>query len=444
MEFYVKVSEETMTLRIGICSAIITPPVGVELSGYAFGSSVGVLEDLNAQALALSDGSAHAILITADLIGFRAELVAALRERIRRNLGLPELAVMCCASHTHSGSATVFLRHWGEYDEVYLNTLEDNLVDISCTAWNHMAPARAGSTIGLAEGLGINRREDRGQTDDEIPILYFSNPSGEILALIYNYACHPVSLHGYKNLIAPDYPGYARQEIQSAVGQSVIPMFTLGAAGDINPRTFVFGQATVEKTQSMGRQLGQGVVHALTSGKDKPEAILKTKSINLELPVLPLTDVNELEELFETSAKKAETNRREGKTLQDIAYEEIHRDWAKEALAEIRANRVKTSRTCEIQIIRIGDAVLAALPLEVFVSTGLAIKAGSRAKVTMVCSNANGGMGYLPTADAYMSAVDYTNPQGLAPKVYDLYCFAPEAEPLLRQTVIDQINSLFS
>ena len=45
-----------MALKAGAARVIITPPVGVELSGYGFGPSVGILDDLEAQALVLEQG----------------------------------------------------------------------------------------------------------------------------------------------------------------------------------------------------------------------------------------------------------------------------------------------------------------------------------------------------------------------------------------------------
>jgi hypothetical protein len=97
---------------------------------------------------------------------------------------------------------------------------------------------------------------------------------------------------------------------------------------------------------------------------------------------------------------------------------------------------------CEIQAIRLGRAALLALPLEVFAETALAIVARSPAAVTLICSNSNGGVGYLPTADAY-EARDYTNPQGLVPKVYGLYALASGAEPLVRRAASQALAALF-
>ena len=48
-----------MMLRAGTAQIIITPPVGLELAGWGFGPSVGVLNDLEAQALVLDLSLIH-------------------------------------------------------------------------------------------------------------------------------------------------------------------------------------------------------------------------------------------------------------------------------------------------------------------------------------------------------------------------------------------------
>jgi hypothetical protein len=54
----------------------------------------------------------------------------------------------------------------------------------------------------------------------------------------------------------------------------------------------------------------------------------------------------------------------------------------------------------ELQAIRLDDMALVAMPGEIFVEIGLAIKAASRAPHTMVCGYSNGLYFYVPTAAA--------------------------------------------
>jgi neutral ceramidase len=54
----------------------------------------------------------------------------------------------------------------------------------------------------------------------------------------------------------------------------------------------------------------------------------------------------------------------------------------------------------ELQAIRINDVVIVAMPGEIFVEIGLAIKAASPAPFTLVCGYSNGLYFYVPTAAA--------------------------------------------
>ena len=78
-----------------------------------------------------------------------------------------------------------------------------------------------------------------------------------------------------------------------------------------------------------------------------------------------------------------------------------------------------------------------------FAATGLRIKAASPTPLTLICTNSNGQLGYLPTRDAYQGE-DYTNPQGLAPKVYGVYAFSEAAEPLFRERAGALLEELFA
>ncbi|TLN14925.1 hypothetical protein FDZ71_07590, partial [bacterium] len=103
-------------IKAGVASVNITPPWGLELSGYGFGKIRGVLDELYAQSLFLDNGEEEVIIITTDLIGLNRECVNNVREAIKSETGVQRDHVLLCSSHTHSGPATMFLRQWGKID----------------------------------------------------------------------------------------------------------------------------------------------------------------------------------------------------------------------------------------------------------------------------------------------------------------------------------------
>ena len=435
-----------MLLKAGTARTIITPPVGLELAGWGFGPSVGILDDLEAQALVLERAGERVAIVTTDLIGLSADLVQAVRQRVETALGIPAHNVLLSASHTHSGPATAFYRHWGQIDDDYMRILASHLAGLVAMAQRNLAPARLGIEQGCAEGAGANRRTAGGVTDPAVPVVRIDHLDGRPIAVLWNYACHPVSLHSYQNLISPDYPGYARSAIRGVLGQEVVVMFTLGAAGDINPASFLWKQNTPQRSWALGAGLGCEVAKTALgidpSADPGTEAVLRVAQCSVGLPLEPLPSPDELRAIQDKAAADAVALKAQGGAWDDIANAEVDRDWAGEALHVLASGHLQQQQPCQLQAIRLGDAVLLALPLEVFVETGLAIKNDSPARLTVISANTNGALGYLPTRAAYQGE-DYTNPRGRAPKVYGLYAFSQEAEPVVRQAAADLVASLF-
>jgi neutral ceramidase len=431
-----------MTLRAGAARVAITPPVGVELAGYGFGPSVGILDDLEAQALVLESEGTSAAIVTADLLTAGPEFVANVRARVEATLGIPGSHVLVSASHSHSSPTAMPLRQWGRVDPAYVRALESRLVGAIAMAQRRAQEARLGLGLGHVDTISENRRATAGTIDPAVPVLRLDDAAGAPIAVLYNFACHPVSLHSYRNLISPDYPGYARSVIRQVLGPETVVMFTLGAAGDINPAGYVAGATTPRRSRQIGAILGCEVARAALDPAYEDDPPLRVVQTLVDLPVEPLPPVAELEPVRDQWAAEAERMQAAGLPWAQVSETQIVRDWAADAIEAQRGGQVQRTVPCEVQAIRLGSAALLALPLEVFAETGLAIVDASPAAVTLISTNSNGGVGYLATKDAY-GRRDYTNPQGLAPKVYGLYALSAKAEPLLRRTAPDVLQTLW-
>jgi hypothetical protein len=55
----------------------------------------------------------------------------------------------------------------------------------------------------------------------------------------------------------------------------------------------------------------------------------------------------------------------------------------------------------EVQVVRLGDVAVVALPVELFTAFGRSLKARSPFADTFIATLANGWLGYAPTADAF-------------------------------------------
>ncbi len=97
--------------------------------------------------------------------------------------------------------------------------------------------------------------------DDTVIVARATNDSGEVIATIVNYACHPTTLAWDNTLISPDYVGAMREVIESDTHAPCL--FLLGACGELGPREGFVGDTAVADRN--GRELGFAALAALTA-----------------------------------------------------------------------------------------------------------------------------------------------------------------------------------
>ena len=171
--------------------------------------------------------------------------------------------------------------------------------------WSAMAPVRIGTGWGVAY-LGHNRRAImldgqprmfwRDETllpsspvDPTVGVIRLDRRDGTPLAILVNYACHPVVL-GPDNLsYSADYPGVMRDTIEDSLKGSTA-FFLQGAPGDINPyydKTPLMQDAVV-RMQETGRKLG---TEALRVARSIRTEVAPAPSIQSKTVVLHATQV---------------------------------------------------------------------------------------------------------------------------------------------------------
>lgn len=234
-------------LRAGVAEIVITPPIGVELQGYGVDlsrRSTDVHDDLMAQALVLDDGQTRTAIITADLMGVSVEftrLVASSKSRRKQEILLPNVMLRV---------RTRILRQEHYRIAILARSMPNTRVYwcvISLARWQ-----RRQGNLNLSDylsGAATMRRcpEDRlGRdiVDPSIAVARLERESGDTLALLVHYACHPVML-GPKSEISADYPWALRQYLKNKHPGSVV-LFMNGTCGDIDPASnrTVWGKAT--------------------------------------------------------------------------------------------------------------------------------------------------------------------------------------------------------
>ena len=280
--------------KAGVARANITPDESIWMAGFGFRNkpSEGVTTDIWASALALEDANGHrAVIIAIDNAGIRKELSDAIRAKLKAAYNLLNEQVVINSSHTHTGPATSarFLKDEKEKAKVeqYAARLENQVVEIVGKVLNSLQPVKVFAGNGVVR-FQVNRRSNiqyklhlqsqfNGPNDYAVPVIKVEKASGDLLAVLFGYACHASMLRDYK--ISGDYPAFARMELEKLY-PGVIPVFFQGAGGNQigHPRN------TVEATKQAGKSLAAAVESVLSEPMKELTASLATSysEINLE------------------------------------------------------------------------------------------------------------------------------------------------------------------
>jgi neutral ceramidase len=241
-------------LRAGVAKVDITPPAGEQMWGFEdrHQPATGTLDPLYARVLVLEAGPETAptrlALVTLDLgRSFGPGSLARLRDTAKRSSGIACLLV--AASHTHS--APVIRDEYRDappaWEQAALERIEHAIADATAA----LQPARIGVGTGVAY-IGHNRlrvnpdgtvswfernltRIPTAPVDPTVTVLRIDKADGTPLAVLVNYACHPV-VFGADNLrYSADFPAVMNRVVEQALGGRAMSFFLQGAPGDINP-----------------------------------------------------------------------------------------------------------------------------------------------------------------------------------------------------------------
>ena len=437
-----------------------------------------VRDPLYAKALVLDDRRARVTIVAMDTtaVGGRAitrrmlddvgeEFLPALRSRIQRELGIPGRNVLVNASHTHPPGRLLC-------DD---NEQIERTFDAVRRAFQNRIPAKVGAGSTREDRITVNRtlrlKNGRdwtirhsnpcppdeevasvGPIDPEIGILRIDRLDGSPLAVVYNFACHPL-FGDAKGSITANFPGVASKIIEGNLGHGAMALFLQGAGGDIVDVHFK-DFSRPRDVEPIGTMLGLSTLKALRDIKtgdarlnvisetielprrtDIPERIaeleqeqaellqsLRSTSLNFKAflplylkyalhPDYPSADsyryLQEKETGVNGLAEMDTHNRRcVEKYLRNIhAMEKLARIQDKIATLEkhqaINAESSSATISAEVQGIKVGDCVLITAPIELLVEIGLNIKKASPYQHTFVAAFSNGYMHYGPPAEAY-------------------------------------------
>ncbi len=364
----------TDALLVGLAQVDITPPVGASLVGYKSRESKSIDMPLRAEAMVCRRGDDAWALVTCDVLGVAANLVAEIRSNVAAVCTIKESAIMISVTHTHSGPNTIARDHskTEAIDQEYRIGFVEKISQVIIDAFNNAQASSFSFAHGDIPGFAHNRRIQKeddewgnewvdlegqhpGYVDTHLTLLAIRDAQKNIRGLLVNYACHPVTLGPQSLAISPDYVGYLKQALGKHFGIDHVA-FCLAGAGNLNPRDCINEETSA--TKKMGEELAQKIIPYVDQ----------------------LSDMNTAELSSKQSPWSFERTRQRPKDKE-----------MKDEQQQINS---------EFQMFACDELAIISLPGELFCEFNDMLRAASAYPCTIVSSITNDYIGYLPTDKA--------------------------------------------
>lgn len=421
-------------------------------------------DPLFAKALVLKNGTETVVLISVDAVAIGEigrignDFMPKLRESLKRELGLPPDRVLVNASHCHGIVGP-------NVDELALRAVKEAVAGL--------VPVRVGAGTGQENRIQENRRlklkngregdvrhayalpPDEtvaaiGPIDSEIGMLKLERRDGTVLALVYNFACHPIMGRADGGNTA-DISGFASRVIEDNLGDGAVAMFLQGCGGDINPVRYK-DVSQPRDAEPLGNMLGLSVLKAakgircsedhrlamarevmslpranqtrriqgLEAERDRLVKSLKGTTLDLKT-FLPLAVRYQLDPKYPSYSSHAYMSEKAKGTTSLEKLDEANRAamaayisniHAMEELTRVQTNLALLERhrkdgaaadwknlEADVMALRVGGFALVTFPGELTVEIGLNIKKASPVRPAFVAGYTNGYLYYAPTAE---------------------------------------------
>ena len=444
-------------INIGWAQVDITPDRPVYIIGQLYSRISSYVHDpITATCLVLDNGQEQMTMVSCDIVGVPTMHIEKILERVTVS-ELDKTRVVFNAIHTHNSSMFSQNTTYEVYFKSVLGDLcpemvepdnilkDDELAEFFIEriaaliedAWESRTPGAVSTASDYAvvafnrrpQFLVNGKRESRmygtcsepnfmgyeGGVDHSADMLYTWDLNGNLTGAAICIPC-PSQIYELHDFISADYWGEARTSIREQLGNIyILPL--CGAAGDQNPldltriskdnvkelkvwnaqETAVFRNIDMlQECKDIGERICEAVVRGYRKAKNYAEnrPIFKTTTFEMDVALRTVSKedteaaqarIDEVKAKYAPGEKMSEPEMI--RCFEDIGY-----------LNRWKLQQISDRFSFPIFVFRIGKAVFATNPFELYVDYSLRMKARCKAKqafVIQLSSNAKGG--YLPT-----------------------------------------------
>jgi len=427
-------------LYAGFARVDVTPPFGIHLAGnHLVRPADGILDPIELNAVAFSDGENRAVLITADVLYVMENAATEIRNKISKACEIPAENVFMQGLHPHTSvriGSRPHLPNIGMTDQPYLSVLYRKYCDVTKMALDDLKEAilETGEKE-TAEPISFIRRYRMkdgsvltnpgrgnpevlcplGEADNTVRLIRLKRNEGGDIAIV-NFSTHPDVVGGTK--YSADWPGFVRRYTEKDL-PGVHAILVNGFQGDTNHIDITekpMKRARYEHSAYMGRTIADAVLSLWENTKARKSERIWAKVVMEMVP----TNVDGMDRVDEFLKKKKDIA--DGilpplKTIGQMA--EMSR--ITQLPGETLFQKVPVSVLC------LGDVAFVGFGGEPFTRYAAAAREAGKGMFVLSACLTNGGQGYLPTQEAFdEGGYEVLNSR-----------FSPQVGPMLEKKVED-------
>ena len=461
-----KTNSAAQGLRVGAAQVDITPAMGIQIAGDIgrYRPVEEIRDPIFAKAMIVEASGKKACFLCLDVLAITRGWAEEIRTRASAQFGLAPEAILVHVLQNHATPSVGHCFTWEddcrwfprEYpwllggDERYNPVAVQGALKAIGQAMGALQPARLNVGRGVDGRVAFNRRfvmrdgstqthprtcdpqilHCEGPTDPEVGVMLFVAESGKPLAACLHHTCHPA--HGYpERWVSAGWPGAWSEGVRRLCGADCVCLVINGFCGNINHGNHL-DPAQNDNHIEMGRKLTESTQRIMGLLRPMESPVLDWRARSLRIPMRKPTD-SEMEEARRMIREHPEP------IWKDESRTAVEWDWVYAAMRlDLQEHYDRDPMFAYfMQVFRLGDVAIVAVPGEPFVEEQLRIKRESPAGFTFTAHMSNGYVGYIPTREAFQGG-------GYETRTSNGSKLAPEALEMIGDASLEMIRELFA